>query len=108
MKINAIINGQGTHYADGTERLYLHILKSQDHGLPIKDGKRVPITFVIGSKEYRGTLGSRSNLIYLFLTTSLLDSDGKEHKQTYLLRDNCFSKGQHVQVTVTGNRIILS
>jgi len=32
--IDAIVVGQGLFYADGTERLYIHINKYLNHGLP--------------------------------------------------------------------------
>lgn len=97
--IEATVVGQGLFYTDGTERLYIHILKSLNHGLPNKEGKQVPITVEIGGSEYRGTLGSRTNLQYLYVGAKLWDTNGKEYKQTYLLRDNGFIKGQHVPVS---------
>jgi hypothetical protein len=75
--------------------------------MPYEDNKQVAITLVIGGQEYRGTLGTRSDVGFLYIATRLWDKDGKEHKIAYLLRDNNFKRNQRIPFTVSGKRIVL-
>jgi hypothetical protein len=91
--ITAIVNGNGTFYKDGTERLYLHVNKNEGHGLPYKDDEQVPITLVVGGTEYSGRLGARSDYPYIYVATELCDLNGVAHKQTQVLHARGLSKG---------------
>lgn len=104
----AIVNGNGTFYSDQTERLYLHVNKSEGHGLPYRDGEQVPITLVVGGAEYAGTLGARSDYPYIYVATELRDAQGASHKLTRVLLANGLCKGDRVQLAVAGNRITVA
>lgn len=104
----AIVNGNGTFYSDKTERLYLHVNKTEGQGLPYQDGQQVPITLVVGGLEYTGTLGARSDYPYIYVATQLRDAAGASHKLTRVLLANGLSKGDRVQLAVAGNRITIA
>jgi hypothetical protein len=106
--VEAKIQGQGLFYPDGKERLYLIVSKKTQHGIKFELGKQLPITVVIGGKEYKGTIGARSNLAHLFVGSILTDVNDKKHKQTYVLLENGYTKNKDVYISVTGaNKIVL-
>ena len=107
--VEAKIQGQGLFLSDGQERLYLIVSKKKQHGIKYELGKKLPITVVIGGKEYKSTIGARANLAHLFVGSILTDVNGEEHKQTHVLLKNGYTKNQDVYISVTGgNKILLS
>ena len=108
IKVDATIQGQGLFNSDGTERLYLIVSKAKVHGLKYEYDKKLPITVVVGNKEYEGTLGSRANLAHLYVGSKLTDANGEVFKQTHVLMNNGYTKNQKVLISVTdANRIVL-
>ena len=103
----AIVNGNGTFYKDGTERLYLHVNKNEGRDLPYLDGQRVPITLVIGGTEYAGALGARADYPYIYVASELRDEAGVAHTQTSLLLANGLCKGDRVSLSASGTRLVL-
>ena len=104
----AIVNGNGTYYKDGTERMYLHIRKGDEHGLPTADGAKTPISIIARGRTYAGRLNARSGYDYLFVSPDLTDETGERHKLAYLFAKWGLVKGGRVQVSVDGSRLTLS
>lgn len=103
----AIVNGNGTFYKGGIERLYLHINKTASAGLPWRVG-RVRATLVIGEMEYSGEICARSDYPYIYVGSQLRDSAGVSHKLTHVLRANGFCKKDRARIEVDGGRLTVS
>lgn len=50
--VDAAIRGLGDRYADGTERIEIHVPSDHDHGLPYCKGIRVPIVLHVGGEPF--------------------------------------------------------
>jgi hypothetical protein len=64
LSVNATIRGLGDCYADGNERIEIHISLNHARELPYSMGARVPITLNVGGKNYVAGLRATENNNY--------------------------------------------
>lgn len=83
--IDGVVRGLGTQYADGTERMEIHVPANRAHGMLHRNGNRIPIVLRIGRRLYRGGLRATDNNLYVWICPDVEAPDGTEARLANLL-----------------------
>jgi len=105
--VNAAIRGLGNHYADGTERIEIHVPSDHAHGLPHSKGIRVPVVLHVGDEIFDAGLRSTAHNDYVWICPNLTAKDGCRKRLADIVAAAGFKKNDHVCLLVTGNDIVL-
>jgi hypothetical protein len=104
--LEAIVNQNKPGSRGGWPVWYLHVRKQEGHGLPNRDGKRVPIILVIDGREFRGNIGSRADYPYIYISPGLVEVGCEtERKLAAVLQEYDIEHGGRVRLSVDGHRI---
>ena len=105
--VNAVIRGLGDHYADGTERIEIHVPSDHAHGLPYSKGMRVPVVLHVGGEPFDAGLRATANNAYVWICPNVVAKDGKTKKLAHIVASAGFKKNDRVGLAVDGRNIVL-
>lgn len=108
MKIRGKVRALGDVYADGFERLEIHVKKDESQGLPHQEGQRVLITLVINGQSYEAGLRSTSDCPYVWVSPDLIDANGQATKLAHVLHQAGMQKNQEVELEASNNQIAVT
>ena len=106
--IIGIIRGLGKFYADGMEVLEIWVHKNKSKGLPVVEGSRVPITFILNGEQYEAGLRSTRNCDYVWICPDLINEYGQPVKLSHVLSKSGFQNNQRVGLGLHGRTVTLS
>jgi len=105
VEIIGAIRGLGQQCPDRLECLEIRVNKKRGQGLPNKDRKRVPITLLIGSRQYSAGIRSTPNNTYIWICRDVRDENNEKVSLASALKLNGFKKNQKVVLKVENGRI---
>ncbi len=105
MRMKGKVREVGGHYANGLERLEIHIDKDSSQGLPNEDGMRVPIKLVIGARQYTAGIRSTKRNPYVWICPNLTDDNNQRVSLSQALLNEEIAKNQNVELELSGNQI---
>lgn len=105
VEIIGAIRGLGQQCPDRLECLEIRVDKKRGQGPPNKDGKRVPITLLIGSQRYSAGIRSTSNNTYIWICRDVRDENNEKVSLASALQLAGFKKNQKVILKVENGRI---
>ena len=97
------VRGLSSHYANGVERMEIHVMKKAAHALPYKN-TRIRITLVIRDELYTGGLRSTERNKYVWICPDLI-LGGVKKRLADVLNKAKFRKNCPVQLIVRGDHI---
>ena len=87
-------------YADGRERLEIHVPKERAGKLPHHDGQRITITLLVGGNTYRAGIRATRDNTYVWICPDLSDQTEKKTNLATVLSQNGFKNNQSVRLIV--------
>ncbi|SIP87827.1 hypothetical protein SAMN05421829_101132 [Aromatoleum tolulyticum] len=102
---HGVVRGLGNQYADGTERMEIHVLVMGAQGLPHRNGERTPVVLRIGRRHYQGGLRATENNPYVWICPDVVAPDGTEVRLAHLLTDEGLGSNDRVFLVVDGSNI---
>ncbi len=99
------IRGMSQWYADGLERLEIHIIKEEADDLPHRQGSRVAINLVVGGERYAGGLRATRKCAYVWICPDLRDAKGQRVSLARILLNGGFKKNHAVALHVDAKEI---
>lgn len=103
--IDGVVRGLGTQYADGTERMEIHVRAERAHGMPHRNGSRIPVALRVGRLLYRGGLRATENNLYVWVCPDVVAPDGTEARLAQLLINEGLGNNDPVFLVVDGSNI---
>lgn len=103
--IDGVVRGLGNQYADGTERMEIHVPVDRAHGMPHRNGDRIPVVLRIGRGFYQGGLRATENNVYVWICPDVVAADGTETRLAHLLTDEGLGSNDRVFLIVDGANI---
>lgn len=100
--VNAAIRGLGNQYADGTERIEIHVSTDRATGLPYKCGTRVPIVLHIDGESYQAGLRATANNDYVWICPNVYAKNGAPKRLADVVAQAGFKKNDRILLEVTG------
>ena len=105
--VNAAIRGLGNHYADGTERIEIHVPSDRAQGLPYREDIRIPVVLHVGDEMFDAGLRATARNGYVWICPNLAAKDGRRKRLADIVATAGFKKNDHVFLLVAGNDIVL-
>jgi hypothetical protein len=105
--VNAAIRGLGDRYADGTERIEIHVPSDHARGLPYTCDIRVPVVLHVGGERYNAGLRATAQNTYVWICPNVIAKDGTRKKLAHIVADAGFKKNDRVFLVVDGRDIVL-
>lgn len=105
--VNAAIRGLGNYYADGTERIEIHVPSDHAQDLPHSKGIRVPVVLHVGDETLDAGLRATAHNGYVWICPNLAAKDGRRKRLADIVAAAGFKKNDHVCLVVAGNDIVL-
>lgn len=102
------VRGLGDLYADGIERMEIHISKAFSPELPNQNGFRVPVLLLIGRNTYEGGIRSTERNDYIWICPDLKTDDGHRTNLGHVLPELGFKKNDKVILSAFGTEIRIS
>ncbi|NMF96162.1 hypothetical protein GPA27_01970 [Aromatoleum toluolicum] len=103
--IDGVVRGLGSQYADGTERMEIHVRADRAHGMPHRKGERIPVVLRIGRRLYRAGLRATEHNLYVWICPDVVAADGTETRLAHLLTDEGLGSNDRVFLVVDGSNI---
>lgn len=98
------IRGLSQYYSNGLERMEIRIDKKHASSLPCQNNQRIPITLMIGEKNFVTGLRSTPDNDYVWICPDLKDTLGRKScSLAQALLSNDFQKNQKVKLVFDGN-----
>jgi hypothetical protein len=107
IRVNAKVRGLGQRYRDGLEMMSVDVNKAEAEGLPFAEGRRVPITLLIGGEAYAAGMRTTPRMTLVWISPDLVGPGEERTKLARVLDRNGFQKNQAVFLYVDGDRIRL-
>lgn len=105
--IDGVVRGLGSQYADGTERMEIHVLVNRAQGLPHRNGERIPVLLRIGRTLYQGGLRATENNPYVWLCPDVIAANGTETRLADPLINEGLGRNDPVFLIVDGSNIVV-
>ena len=105
--VNAAVRGLGNHYADGTERIEIHVPSDRADGLPHSHGIRVPVVLHIGGEPFDAGLRATTHNSYVWICPNVVAKDGTRKRLADMVAAAGFKKNDQVCLAVDGRDIVL-
>ena len=105
--VSAAIRGLGNHYADGTERIEIHVPSDRALGLPYLHNIRVSVVLHIAGEPFDAGLRATAHNSYVWICPNVIAKDGKRKNLAHLVAAAGFKKNDPVHLFVDGRDIIL-
>ena len=99
-QVRATIRGQGQHYSDGREILFVDAKKIDCAAMEAADGVRRPIRLRIGRDIYQAGIRTTARMRTVWVCSNLVDDRGEKISLAHALADGGFSKNQTVILEV--------
>ena len=105
MKVKGTVRALGDIYANGMERLEIHVSKGEGQDLPHELGNKVPVRIIIGPRKYSGGIRATEDCPYIWVSPTLTDSDNQRTTLAEALTREGIGKNQSVDLEVSGDQI---
>src|SRR6266571_8574171 len=102
VRVRGKVREVGGLYANGLERLEIHIDKDGASGLPNEDGKRVSIKLLIGGRQYMAGIRSTKRNPYVWISPNLMDDNNQKISLSQALSNEGMAKNQNVELELSG------
>jgi hypothetical protein len=99
-EVPARIRGQGQHYSDGREILFVDAKKIDSAAIEAADGVRRPIKLRIGRDIYQAGVRTTDRMQKVWVCSNLIDDHGQKISLAQALTENGFVKNQAVVLRV--------
>ena len=105
VKVLGVIRGLGTTYADGTERMEIHIKLGQAQPLPHVMNERIPVLLNVSGTLYHGGIRATPDNLYVWICPDITTLSRERTKLARVLTDFGFNKNEQVYLDVDGGSI---
>ena len=99
-QVPARIRGQGQHYSDGREILFVDAKKIDCAAIESADGVRRPIRLRIGRDIYQAGIRTTARMQTVWVCSNLIDDRGQKISLAQALAEDGFVKNQAVVLHV--------
>lgn len=99
-RVQGKIRGQGQHYSDGREILFVDAKKSECGVIKVEDGVRKPIRLRIGRNIYQAGLRTTARMRTVWVCSNLFDDRGSKVSLAQALLERGFSKNDTVNLEI--------
>ncbi|MFP3569739.1 hypothetical protein [Paraburkholderia sp. SIMBA_030] len=104
-KVLGVIRGLGTTYADGTERMEIHVKLGKAKPLPHAMNARIPVLLDITGTLYQGGVRATPNNLYVWICPDITTLFSERRKLAHTLTAAGFHKNDQVCLDVDGGSI---
>ena len=107
MVYKGFVRGLGNFYANGDERVEIHIPKTKATSFPHENGNRIGVELKFNTGMYLGGVRATTKNSYIWICPDLIELEGKKVNLSSVIKENGFIKNEKISLNIVSTKNIM-